>query len=233
MKKLLNDQFYFLVGNQIQNNTRVRYGGRIFKVLQAHTSQEDWTPSRAPSLFAEVLTDDSGEPQEWVQPSSTNPYLTGDKVIFNGNVYESIIDNNVWSPADYPGGWRLIENNNTPEEPSGNDISEWVQPDASNPYNTGDKVIFNNLIYESLIDNNTWSPADYPAGWQLISEEKENEVVEPQEEDYTYPEWSQPDAGNAYNLGDRVVYNGYIYESTINNNVWSPETYPAGWNLVE
>lgn len=213
-------------------DTRVRYCGRIFKVLQNHTSQEDWTPSRAPSLFAEILTDDSGEPQAWVQPSSTNPYLVGDRVIFNNNIYESIIDNNIWSPADYPGGWVLIEDNSN-QEPT---ISEWMQPDASNPYNTGDRVIYNNLIYESLIDNNTWSPADYPAGWQLISEINEEEEpieTETEEEDHTYPEWAQPEAGNAYNTGDRVVYNGYIYQSTIDNNVWSPETYPAGWQLIE
>ena len=142
---------------------RVRYGGRIFKVLQSHTSQEDWTPSRASSLFAEILTDENNEPQEWVQPSSTNPYLTGDKVIYENQIYESLIDNNVWSPADYPQGWQLIT-----QEEEEQTIPEWQQPDSTNPYMTGDKVTFNNSIYESLIDNNIWSPEAYPAGWQVI-----------------------------------------------------------------
>lgn len=148
---------------------RVRYGGRIFKVLQAHTSQDDWTPSRAPSLFAEVLTNEDGEPQEWVQPSSTNPYLTGDKVIYNGLVYQSLIDNNVWSPADYPDGWQLISEP-TPEEPTEPDetIPEWQQPDAGNAYQIGDRVMYNGVIYESIIANNVWSPETYPAGWQVI-----------------------------------------------------------------
>lgn len=150
---------------------RVRYGGRIFKVLQAHTSQDDWTPSRAPSLFAEVLTSKDGEPQEWVQPSSTNPYLTGDKVIYNGLVYESLIDNNVWSPADYPEGWRLIsEPEPEPEpnvEPEGEIIPEWTQPDSTNPYQTGDKVTYNGHTYESTVDNNVWAPDVY--GWSLIN----------------------------------------------------------------
>jgi hypothetical protein len=147
---------------------RVRYGGRIFKVLQAHTSQDDWTPSRAPSLFAEVLTSEDGEPQEWVQPSSTNPYLTGDKVIYNGLVYESLIDNNVWAPDAYPDGWKLLsEPEPEPEEPT-ETIPEWVQPDATNAYNTGDKVTYNGHTYESVIDNNVWSPDTYPAGWSLI-----------------------------------------------------------------
>lgn len=149
-------------------NERVRYGGRIFKVLQNHTSQDDWTPSRAPSLFAEILTSEDGEPQEWQQPSSTNPYLTGDKVIYNGQIYKSLIDNNIWSPVDYPQGWQLItepesETEPTPEEST---IPEWQQPDSTNPYNAGDKVIYNGHTYESTVDNNVWAPDVY--GWSLI-----------------------------------------------------------------
>lgn len=152
-------------GISYTTGARVRYGGRIFKVIQAHTSTEEWTPSRATSLFTEILTDESGEPREWVQPSSTNPYLTGDKVIYNGKIYESLIDNNIWSPADYPSGWReIIEESDEPTE----EISEWIQPDSTNPYMIGDKVMFEGLKYQSLIDNNIWSPATYPAGWQLI-----------------------------------------------------------------
>ena len=42
------------------------------------------------------------------QPDSTNPYKKGDRVRFNGKVYESLIDNNVWSPSAYPAGWREV-----------------------------------------------------------------------------------------------------------------------------
>ena len=156
-------------GKEYTINERVRYGGRIFKVLQNHTSQEDWTPSRAPSLFAEILTSETGEPQEWQQPSSTNPYLTGDKVIYNGQIYESLIDNNIWSPVDYPQGWKLIsetepnQNDSTSEETT---ILEWHQPDSTNPYQTGDKVTYNGHIYQSTVDNNVWAPDVY--GWSLI-----------------------------------------------------------------
>jgi len=156
-------------GKEYTINERIRYGGRIFKVLQNHTSQDDWTPSRTPSLFAEILTSEDGEPQEWQQPSSTNPYLTGDKVIYEGLIYESLIDNNVWRPDLYPDGWKLISepesDESTPEEPI---IPDWQQPDATNAYHIGDKVKYNDLIYESLIDGNVWSPTDYPAGWKLI-----------------------------------------------------------------
>ena len=89
---------------------RVLYLGVLYKVLQAHTSQAGWEPDIAPSLFAKnlIVKDEEGEQvdiPEWVQPDSTNPYMIGDKVIFGGKVYQSVIDNNVWSPTDYPQGW--------------------------------------------------------------------------------------------------------------------------------
>ena len=87
---------------------KVLYNDVLYKVLQNHTSQEGWTPTSAPSLFVKVLTSE-GEILEWEQPSSTNPYMKGDKVKYNGKVYESLIDNNVWSPDGYPAGWKLIE----------------------------------------------------------------------------------------------------------------------------
>ena len=90
---------------------RVRYGEKLYRVLQAHTSQETWTPADAPSLFAEILPGQDGSDEEigeWTQPDSTNPYMKGDKVRFEGKVYESLIDNNIWSPAAYPAGWKEI-----------------------------------------------------------------------------------------------------------------------------
>lgn len=85
---------------------RVCYVGRLYKVLQAHTSQADWTPDVATSLFAEVLIPDPGVIPEWVQPGSTNPYMMGDKVRHNEKVWVSTIDNNVWEPGVY--GWDEI-----------------------------------------------------------------------------------------------------------------------------
>lgn len=87
---------------------KVLYNNVLYKVLQNHTSQGSWTPEAAPSSFAKVLTSE-GEILEWEQPDSTNPYMKGDKVRYNGKVYESLIDNNVWSPDGYPAGWKLIE----------------------------------------------------------------------------------------------------------------------------
>lgn len=86
---------------------KVVYNDILFKVITQHKSQADWTPPAAPSLFARVLVG-QGEILDWVQPDSTNPYMIGDKVKYDGKVYVSKIDNNVWSPADYPQGWEEV-----------------------------------------------------------------------------------------------------------------------------
>jgi hypothetical protein len=85
---------------------RVLYEDILYKVLQDHTSQETWIPIDSPSLFAQVLIPDENVIPEWIQPDSTNPYMTGDKVIYEGKTWESIVDNNVWKPSDY--GWVVI-----------------------------------------------------------------------------------------------------------------------------
>ena len=78
---------------------RIRSDGVLYKVLQDHTSQSDWSPAAAPSLFAQVLIPDPDKIPEWIQPDSTNGYMTGDKVSHNGITYESLVDNNVWEPG--------------------------------------------------------------------------------------------------------------------------------------
>ena len=100
-------------GKEYVVGDRVLYLGVLYKVLQAHTSQAGWEPDIAPSLFAKnlIVKDENGEQvdiPEFEQPDSTNPYMTGDKVIFEGKVYQSLIDNNVWSPSDYPQGWEEV-----------------------------------------------------------------------------------------------------------------------------
>lgn len=86
---------------------RVLYNGILYKVLTAHTSQDDWTPDAAPSLFAKVLIPDETIIPEWQQPDSTNPYMKDDKVTHNGKTWVSDIDNNVWEPGVY--GWTELD----------------------------------------------------------------------------------------------------------------------------
>lgn len=87
---------------------RVLYQGVLYKVLQDHKSQAIWMPTEAVSLFAKVLIPDPDVIPDWEQPNSTNAYMKGDKVLFNGKVYASLIDNNVWSPTDNPTGWEEL-----------------------------------------------------------------------------------------------------------------------------
>lgn len=89
---------------------RIRYGETLYRCVQAHTSQSDWTPDVTPALWTEVSIE---EIPVWVQPTGAqDAYNTGDKVHYptaNDSVYQSTIDNNVWSPDAYPAGWELIE----------------------------------------------------------------------------------------------------------------------------
>ena len=105
-------EFYDIweVGVTYEVGRYLQHKGVLYKVLQPHTSQETWTPDVASSVYAKVLIDPTGETiPEWEQPDSTNAYMTGDKVRFEGVVYESTMDNNIWSPAAYPAAWKVIE----------------------------------------------------------------------------------------------------------------------------
>lgn len=103
------DVFAEWSGNSVEykKDERVVYNGVLYKVLQDHTSQSTWTPTDAPSLFAKVLTS-SESILEWEQPTAENAYMKGDRVRFNGKVYESLIDNNVWKPDEYADGWKEV-----------------------------------------------------------------------------------------------------------------------------
>lgn len=94
-------------GKSYSVGKRLEHNGTIYKVLQDHTSQDDWTPDAAPSLFTKVLIPDASVIPEWEQPDSTNPYMTGDKVTHNSKTWVSDVDNNVWEPGVY--GWTEVE----------------------------------------------------------------------------------------------------------------------------
>lgn len=88
-----------------EKDDRVRYGERLYRCLQAHQAQADWTPEAAVSLWAKVLTSETGEALPWEQPESTNPYMKGDRVTHGGKTWVSTVDNNVWEPGVY--GWEV------------------------------------------------------------------------------------------------------------------------------
>lgn len=90
---------------------RVRYNDQLYRCEQTHDAQAAWTPDATPALWTEVAL--PGEIPVWRQPTGAqDAYQTGDKVHYptaDDPVYESTIDNNVYSPEAYPAGWRLVE----------------------------------------------------------------------------------------------------------------------------
>lgn len=97
----------YTVGNIVAYGENGVGDPQLYKVVQTHTSQVDWTPDTAVSLFTAIGLDDSGYPI-WVQPTGAHDaYNTGDIVNYNGVLYESLIDGNVYSPDAYPAGWKV------------------------------------------------------------------------------------------------------------------------------
>ena len=82
------------------------YDGVLYRAVQAHTSQADWTPEKVPALW---VPQRPKAPVAWVQPvGASDAYRKGDRVLFQGATYESVIDANTWSPAAYPAGWKKL-----------------------------------------------------------------------------------------------------------------------------
>lgn len=91
-------------GEQVVVGERLWYDGKLYKVVQAHTVQDDWKPDTLPALYTEVSIE---EIPAWVQPvGATGLYMTGDKVTHNGSTWESTVDNNSWEPGVF--GWVQI-----------------------------------------------------------------------------------------------------------------------------
>lgn len=90
-------------GVEYKTGNRRRYQTTLYKCLQPHTSQADWTPDVAVSLWVRV--DEPGEEwPEWVQPvGAQDAYAKDAKVSHNSKHWVSNVDNNVWEPGVY--GW--------------------------------------------------------------------------------------------------------------------------------
>lgn len=83
------------------------YAAALYEVVQAHTSQADWTPPVVPALF--TRRSPAGVIPVWVQPTGAqDAYAKGALVVFQGKVYRSKISANAWSPSVYPAGWELV-----------------------------------------------------------------------------------------------------------------------------
>ena len=89
------------VGIAVAKDSRYQYEGKLYKCVQAHTTQADWAPDVTPALWTVVSLE---EWPEWVQPTgSHDAYTKGDKVTHNSKKWISDVDANVWEPGVY--GW--------------------------------------------------------------------------------------------------------------------------------
>ena len=171
----------YQVGIYYQIGDIFTYGDNnaCYKVLQSHKSQADWQPDKTPALYKLIGSNDDGY-LEWKQPlGAHDAYKIGDIVEYNGKLYKSLINGNVWSPDVYAAGWEIYTETSggdggggTPTEPETppETIPDFVQPTgAHDAYKKGDKVKYNGKIYESLIDANVYSPDAYPAGWKEVT----------------------------------------------------------------
>ena len=96
------------VGKEYEKDFRLRYNNVLYKVLQNHTSQADWTPDIAVSLYVRVSIE---EWPEWIQPTGAHDaYNIGDKVSHNEKHWVSLIDANVYEPSEsVPTLWEKYE----------------------------------------------------------------------------------------------------------------------------
>lgn len=150
--------------------------------------------------------------------------VTADEVYYHeGNLYEVIQPHTTqadWPPNIVPALFKRYH------EPS-DDPWPWMQPTgAHDSYPAGARVLHNGAVWVSAIDANVWEPGSVGAEnlWTMES------GGEPAPD---CPTWVQPTgAHDAYNIGDCVTFEGNLYESAIDANVWSPTVHPAGWTLI-
>lgn len=94
----------WMSGFEYKVNDRVKHEGLLYSCVQAHASQDSWTPDLTPALWKRVSIE---EWPEWIQPTGTqDAYMAGDKVSHNNKHWISSVDNNVWEPGIY--GWTEV-----------------------------------------------------------------------------------------------------------------------------
>lgn len=98
---------FWRAGINAEKDKIYRYSENIYKCIQPHTTQEDWTPDKVPALFVKISLE---EFPQWVQPTGAHDaYNKGDKVSDEGKHWISEIDGNVWKPGTVVGAWSEIE----------------------------------------------------------------------------------------------------------------------------
>lgn len=102
---------------------------------------------------------------------------------------------------------------------------DWEDMAEGSTLAVGQRVNYNDILYNVIQEHQkqlAWNPVEAPSLFAKVLIPDENVI----------PEWEQPDSTNPYKTGDKVSYNGNAYVSLIDGNVWNPEEYPQGWELI-
>ncbi len=162
---------WYEVGVDYAVGDRFQYDGELYKVLQAHTSQQSWVPGTGTeSLYIRVDDIHAGTAEDPI-PYNGNMELIENLYYTQGGVLYRCTRSTgtaVYNALSELVGIYVEVVTSEPEEPTGEEVAEWVQPDSTNPYMTGDRVLHNGSTWESTVDNNVWEPGVY--GWAEVTE---------------------------------------------------------------
>lgn len=175
---LMYDSWSMYIGRSLKAGARVEHNGLLYKVPQNIPVVLKNQPPGPYTAALYVLIDVKHEgtiddPIPIPDPFSSMEYVKGKYYIENDVVYlmnrpgmeDGKTIDLAYKPSQLVGVYFEVATNSDPNV-------EW--PDFKQPtgthdaYMKDDKVTYNGKHYISLIDNNTWSPDDYPQGWQLV-----------------------------------------------------------------
>lgn len=91
-------------------------------------------------------------------------YGVGDRALFDGALYKCLQGHT--SRADLAPRAAVSLWAEVLAGQDGTEVGEWEQPESTNPYMKGDRVIHNGKTWECSIDNNVWEPGVY--GWAEV-----------------------------------------------------------------
>lgn len=160
------------VGKDYAIGDRFQYNGELYKVLQAHTSQADWVPGTGTeSLYAKVDEIHAGTAEDPI-PYNGNMELIENLYYTQGDVLYRCTRSTgtaVYNALSELVGIYVEVVTSEPEEQTGDEVAEWVQPTgAQDAYDVGNRVSHNGMVWECTSPSNVYEPGVY--GWVVVTE---------------------------------------------------------------
>lgn len=128
---------------------------QLYKVIQDHKSQADWTPDKAPSLYTTIGMAENGIPM-WRQPTAAfDAYNTGDQCVCDGYVWTSKIDGNTTRPGSDDRWWtkgEAVGGEDPGPEPEPGDVPDWDKVETGYQFKAGTQFIYQGKTYDVIRD---------------------------------------------------------------------------------